>query len=126
MNEETRFAYQVRLLLNQGADRLDRKAAIRLHEARQKALRHQKMATGLRLAGIGHGSLELFPSYLRTVLAAVAILMGVAVTYTWNQFEQATLNEEIDSALLADDLPPNAYLDRGFQVWLERARQSQE
>jgi hypothetical protein len=32
--------------------------------------------------------------------------------------EKAAENEEIDSALLADDLPINAYLDKGFQAWL--------
>ena len=33
-------------------------------------------------------------------------------------FERAAELEEIDSALLADDLPINAYLDKGFQAWL--------
>jgi hypothetical protein len=42
-------------------------------------------------------------------------------TYYWNHFEQAAENEEVDSALLSDDLPPAAYLDKGFQAWLERS-----
>jgi hypothetical protein len=28
--------------------------------------------------------------------------------------------EEIDSLLLTDDLPIDAYLDRGFQNWLKK------
>jgi hypothetical protein len=45
-------------------------------------------------------------------------------TYYWNAFEQVQENEEIDSALLADELPPSAYLDRGFHAWLERTSDS--
>lgn len=126
MKEETQFAYQVRQVLNQGTESLERETVQRLAVARQKAMQHQKMGAGLRFAGIGHGSLEAFPSYARAVLAGLAILTGVVSTYMWNQFEEAAENEEIDSALLADDLPPSAYLDRGFQVWLKREQQSQE
>ena len=57
---------------------------------------------------------------IRTFLAILALLLGVVFAYYWNAFEQASENEEIDSALLAEELPPNAYLDRGFQAWLEK------
>jgi hypothetical protein len=57
---------------------------------------------------------------LRTALAILALLIGVSLSYYWNGFSQASENEAIDSALLADDLPPNAYLDKGFQAWLEK------
>lgn len=125
MKEEIQFAYQVRQILNLGTENLERETVLRLAAARQKAMQHQKVA-GLHFAGIGHVSLEMFPSYARAILAGLAILIGVVSTYMWNQFEEAAENEEIDSALLADDLPPTAYLDRGFQVWLKREQQSQE
>jgi hypothetical protein len=48
----------------------------------------------------------------------VGLAVGVAGVSVWNEFEKAAENEEIDSALLADDLPINAYLDKGFQAWL--------
>lgn len=46
------------------------------------------------------------------------LVVGVAGVTTWNDFQKAAENAEIDSALLADDLPINAYLDKGFQAWL--------
>ena len=62
----------------------------------------------------------------RTLVALLGLALAViGVTY-WNNYEQAAENEEIDSALLADELPINAYLDRGFHVWLEQPSSSQQ
>lgn len=125
MNQDAEFGYKTRQVLNKGVDSLDRKVAVRLQEARQKALNMQRgPVRGLRIAGIGH-SLELvvFP-YARSLLAVMALVIGATGTYYWNAFEQAREYEEIDSALLADELPPSAYLDRGFHAWLEHAADS--
>ena len=125
MNQDTEFGYKTRQVLNKGVDSLDRKVAVRLQEARQKALNMQRAPVrGLRMAGIGH-SLELVVlSYARNLLAVMALVIGATGTYYWNAFEQAREYEEIDSALLADELPPSAYLDRGFHAWLEHAADS--
>ena len=124
MNER-KFAYRIRQILNLGVDGLERDTATRLYAARQRALAHQKVAVArFSLAGIGEFAVEALPAYVRTVVAAFALLIGVVFTYYWNNFEQATENEEIDSALLSDDLPPAAYLDKGFQAWLERSSQA--
>ena len=125
MNQDAEFSYKARQVLNKGVDSLDRKVAVRLQVARQKALNMQRgPVRGLRIAGIGH-SLELvvFP-YARSLLAVMALVIGATGTYYWNAFEQAREYEEIDSALLADELPPSAYLDRGFHAWLEHAADS--
>ena len=45
---------------------------------------------------------------------------GGAAIYTWQQNQRAAEVEEIDSLLLTDDLPIDAYLDRGFQNWLKK------
>ena len=50
----------------------------------------------------------------------LALTTGVLGTYYWSELQQIEENEEIDSALLADDLPINAYLDHGFHTWLEQ------
>jgi hypothetical protein len=125
MNEDTEFGYKARQILNQGLEALDRGAAVRLHQSRQTALSRQRVAVkGLRLAGIGHNlELAVFP-HARTLLAIMALSVGAMGTYYWNAYEQAKEYEEIDSALLADELPPSAYLDRGFHAWLERASDS--
>jgi hypothetical protein len=126
MNEEIRKAYRIRQILNQGTEALDEKTADRLFEARQKALVGQRTAAVgmLRLAGLGHLSTEMFSHRARTVLAVMALSIGAAGAYYWNNFLQADENEEVDSALLADDLPVNAYLDQGFHAWLERSAPS--
>ncbi len=125
MNQDTEFGYKTRQVLNKGVDSLERKVAVRLQEARQKAVNMQRAPVrGLRLAGIGHSvELVVFP-YARSLLAAMALAIGATGTYYWNAFEQAQEYEEIDSALLADELPPSAYLDRGFHAWLEHASDS--
>ena len=125
MNEDTEFGYKARQILNQGLDTLDRGVADRLHQARQVALNSQRVPVrGLRLAGIGQSVEHAFFSNARILLAAIALGIGATGTYYWNAFEQARESEDIDSALLADELPPSAYLDRGFHAWLERASDS--
>lgn len=126
-NEEFKFARKVRLVLDFGAENVDGRVAQRLFEARQRALGRQKVAIGgLQLAGFGGLTTGFVSGYVRAGMAIFALMAGVVSTYYWNGFEQAAENEEIDSALLADDLPPAAYLDKGFQAWLERSSQSSQ
>lgn len=121
MNQDTEFGYKTRQILNEGLDRLDGKITLRLHEARQSALAKQRQPVAvLRLAGIGHGFDVNFAAHARTLAAIVALTIGATGTYYWNAFAEAQEYEEIDSALLADELPPSAYLDKGFHAWLER------
>ena len=125
MNEDTKFGYKTRQILNEGIDNLDHKVAGRLHTARQTALRlHRSSVGGLSIAGIGGTTGFAFLANARNLIAVMALSVGAMGTYYWNAFDQAQEYEEIDSALLADELPPSAYLDRGFQVWLERTSDS--
>ena len=125
MNEDKEFGYKTRQILNQGVETLDEKVSVRLQKARQTALNCQRVpARGLRMAGVTHMmELAVLPN-VRNLLAVFALTIGATGTYYWNAFEQSREYEEIDSALLADELPPSAYLDRGFQAWLERASDS--
>lgn len=125
MKQDTEFGYKARQILNHGVDSLDGKILARLHQARQTALNSQRVAVRrLRLAGVGYDVESRILPYARTVLAVIALVVGATGTHYWNAFEQAREFEEIDSALLADDLPPSAYLDRGFHAWLEHASDS--
>jgi len=126
MKQNTDFGYKVRQILNDGTDLLDEDVAARLHESRQNALNCQQVrSSGMRVAGVG-GLFEItsIASWLRHGLAILALLLGAVGTYYWNTFQDVQEFEEIDSALLADELPPSAYLDRGFQAWLEHASHS--
>lgn len=125
MNQDAEIGYKARQILNEGLDYLDDKVALRLHKARQSALAKQRRPVMiLRLAGIGQGiDFNLF-AQVRTLAAIMALVIGATGTYYWNAFAQAQEFEEIDSALLADELPPSAYLDKGFHAWLERGSDS--
>lgn len=123
--EELRFAHKIREALDQGSSRLDREILDRLHQSRQKALSRQRVeVAGLSFAGVGHFATSRMPAFARTAVAAFALMAGVVFTYYWNSLEQAAENAEVDSALLSDELPPAAYLDKGFQTWLERSSPS--
>ena len=116
MNEQ-----QLRQLLNQGIGTGPRVTA-RLQQAREQALARQRPEPAPVLAwadnvvgDVGWGGLAL------RVLLPLALLLGSgAVIYNWQQDQRAAELVEIDSMLLTDDLPIDAYLDRGFQTWLKK------
>ncbi|MFA7269362.1 MAG: DUF3619 family protein [Sterolibacterium sp.] len=125
LHDEQQFAYKIRQVLNQSADSLDLGTQAKLQAARQHALAHQRTAiAGLSVAGVGHFASDVLLPQARTLVALIALAISVAGTYYWNNLQQAAENEEIDSALLSDELPINAYLDHGFSAWLEHSPQS--
>ncbi|GBG01007.1 membrane protein [Azospira sp. I13] len=118
MNEQ-HFAYQVRRHLNQGTMALSPSVMDRLAAARTQALAHQRMPSHVPvLAGLGvHFHMDnLRP---RHFLAALALAIGLSSGMFWQAQEQVAELEEVDSALLADDLPLDAYTDQGFAAWLD-------
>jgi hypothetical protein len=58
-------------------------------------------------------------SGLLLIAPLVALVVAVAALLTWQQNRVISDFEEIDAMLLTDDLPIDAYLDRGFQTWLK-------
>ena len=121
LHDEQLFAHKLKHHLDHGADRLNALTLNKLMLARQHALSHQRVAvTALSLAGAGHFVQGTLMPRARVMLALLALTTGVLGTYYWNELQQTEENEEIDSALLADDLPINAYLNHGFHTWLEQ------
>ncbi len=128
-HDEQQFAYKVRHMLDHGCDNLSPPTQDKLLLARQEALLRQKTAATaqLKLAGMmGHLTQDILLPHARTLAAMIALAIGVIGTYYWDNFEQAAENEEIDSALLTDDLPINAYLDHDFHAWLNHAHAPSE
>lgn len=58
---------------------------------------------------------------LASMLPVVALLGGLWGIHTWYKHEQAVAAADVDIALLADELPPNAYSDPGFEEFLNSA-----
>ena len=124
-HDEFQFALKLAQVLDQGTQELTLETRNKLLAARRRALGKQKTTiASLSLAGLGHFTSDVLLPQARTLVATFALALGVLGTYYWNTFQQAAELEEIDSALLADELPINAYLDRGFRAWLERPSQA--
>lgn len=120
MNENLDFADRLRRLLDRSSEDVAPKVADRLFAARQLALVRQRAAVaGLRLAGADGFAQEVFHIQLRPMLTAMALAAGVSLAYCWNLYDEAVDNAEVDSQLLADEVPFNAYIDQGFQEWLK-------
>jgi hypothetical protein len=120
---EAQFANKVRHLLNQGM-RVDAVTAERLRAARERALLAGKAERVPVLAWADNvlGSVGgLGGLSLRVLLPIALIALCVAATHTWQQSQRLAEIEEIDALLLTDDLPIDAYLDRGFDAWLKKS-----
>jgi len=121
MNEQ-QFGNRIRHILN-GGPALDADKTARLAKARALALERQRpeMAPALAWADNVLGSVGGWAGLsLRVVVPAIALLVSFAAIYTWQQNQRVAEVEEIDALLLADELPIDAYLDRGFQNWLKK------
>jgi len=132
---EIKFANEIRRALNEGAH-LDKpgdaRIAARLHAARERALaaRRPERAPAFAFAwtrgsaSFAVGGLGGFS--LRVLLPALLLVAGLVSIYRWQQEQQAADVEELDAQLLTDDLPLDAYLDRGFEAWLKKVAASQD
>jgi hypothetical protein len=119
---ELNFGMKIRQALNEGA-RPSARVAERLRIARERALaaRKPEAAHELALAGNvlarigGLGGLSL-----RVLLPTAVVIAGLFGIYTWEREQRAADVEELDAMLLTDDLPIDAYLDKGFEAWLKK------
>jgi hypothetical protein len=121
---EQQFGLKIRHKLNLGSASLAPDAADRLFQARQRALsRHVASVGELSVAGLGRHFFSLGEDYWRPIAAAAALIAFLVGGDYITSIQRAAELEEVDSALLADDLPINAYLDRGFDTWLNSSAQ---
>jgi len=130
MNEmnEMQLGNRIRQALNQGL-RLNARQAERLHAARERALARQRPEPAPALAWADNvlGSFGGWSGLSFRLLAPLAALVvSLGALYTWQQNRVISDFEEIDSMLLTDDLPIDAYLDRGFQNWLKKRAAAEE
>ncbi|HEX6266373.1 MAG TPA: DUF3619 family protein [Burkholderiales bacterium] len=122
---EMQFGNKVRQVLNRGLVGVDATTAERLRAARERALARQRaelspaMAWADNVVGRvgGWGGLAW-----RVVLPVAMLALAVGTLQYWQQDKRIAEIEELDAQLLTDDLPIDAYLDRGFQDWLKQQR----
>jgi len=110
--------------LDDSLDALDPTIVRRLETARSRALAalpDREIAADLALTGGASGRTRRAapPSWtgaFRILLPATALLFAMVGTYVWQEVN--TQPEEAEMDLLADELPIDAYLDKGFQQWI--------
>ena len=121
---EDEFGLFIRQHLNAGATQLSPDVTERIFKARQIALhRHAKLESQPVVAALGHSALVWGRDNLQPFLLALCLLFALGFGNYMMSMERVSELEEVDSALLADDLPINAYLDRGFDTWLSNPQE---
>ena len=120
---ELHFAFQVRQHLNRGLHELRPEVVARLANAREEAIAHQKRRECQSMLATAGSFFHLEFDALRSkrLLLSLLLLLCVAVSLCWEANRQIDEQSDIDSALLADDLPISALTDKGFGVWLDDA-----
>lgn len=124
---ELDFGYKIRHALDEQANHIPEHTLNKLKQARQNAIQHAlqprvSLLSTLRLASANYGlnfSLN-FSLFQRFFLVIPAIALVLSLSGLWQNEQQRHIMDtaEIDAALLADELPLNAYLDHGFSAYL--------
>lgn len=136
--DDINLAYKVRHALNENLDALPASTTERLAAARALALSRKKAdAAPAALAapakrdwrrswfdvdtlfsGAGLGRLAV-------AVPMLALVIGLGGVYQYQQQQQIAELAELDAAVLADELPLTAYLDQGFNAYLESQQRHQ-
>lgn len=120
MNERY-FASQVRQHLDRGLQTIGTDQLDRLRRARERALAVQRQEVAApSLAGIGHAlRVHLDGRRPRQFFVALALLLAAMIYAQWHAETLIADLSDVDSALLADEMPVEAFTDQGFESWLK-------
>jgi hypothetical protein len=116
---KTRLIRGVRAQLDRSSRELDPKITERLFLARQAALGRKRARVPVLAALGARFDMEEGVGPVLASLAGIMLLVG-ALAF-WHAQQHIIELEEVDSAILIDDLPLDAYVDKGFDAWLRRS-----
>lgn len=121
MNEHE-VGKKITKLLDLGLDDIKQSTLNRLQSARRASLENYHMAESVSNVGQGASARNGNEWQVKTrkLLSIIALLFTLMGILYWQALQQGDENEEIDILVLADDLPINAYLDDGFDAWLDQ------
>ena len=129
--DDINLAYKIRHALDEQLDTLPASTTDRLAAARAAALARKKpepvRKTGLAGMAARFGALLSGPATSRLAIAVplLALVIGFGGVYQHEQQKQIAELAELDAAVLADELPLTAYLDPGFNAYLESQQRRQ-
>jgi hypothetical protein len=136
--DDLNFAYKVRHALNAQLDELPAATTDRLAAARKAAMARKKAhapalvaqrAAQPSPAGLfglfGAASSFNFSALGRAgaIIPLLALVAGLAGVYQYEEDRRIAELAELDAAVLSDELPLTAYLDHGFNQYLEQRGQ---
>ncbi len=124
---EARVAYRIVARLNDSAASIGPDIAERLRFSRERALemaRSARTAENVSVVGMSAGVGVLGsgnPWWLRAASIAplLALIGGLVLIQEFQSKAQVSVAAEVDTQLLSDDLPLNAYRDAGFAEFLK-------
>jgi hypothetical protein len=125
---EGELAFRIRQALNEGAERLDYRVAVRLEKGRQAALARQKSHAeapvwipAQRLATETGALLPELSDFGWTWIRRVGVmvpLLALAIGFVgisrWHEDQAIAERANLDLAVLLDDTPIDTYADQGF------------
>lgn len=126
MNQEQHTAKEIVHLLDQSAAALPAATKEKLADGRQRAVAaHARTAEAVTAAGTT-GYLRLMGSYFQhhRALTLSCLVLGAALAgFLITEQINGKRLEQGDAFLLGSELPPEAFLDKGFDSWLEQTSQ---
>ena len=142
MTREDDFGRKIKGYLDQAPAELRPGLAFRLQQARAAALARAggepvaeelgQLAGAHGLAGAGGGTLGGRPRTVRPFYAQFKLWIAVGVVAAaifgyqqWTAWAELDELEDLDAQILTSDLPIDAFLDRGFQLWLKTPQSDQ-
>ena len=130
---QARFALRVVSRLGEQSERLPHDLSERLRVAREQAVaraRQVRLAQPVAAASlqVSQGSVAIGqpPSgwvRLASLLPLMVLVLGLVMIQYLHEQAEIHAAAEVDAALLADDLPPEAYGDPGFVAFLKQPEQ---
>lgn len=134
---EARFGLRIGAALTERSSSAGHDISERLRVAREQALERARLshhavvaaAGGTPLVGVsaaGAATLGRQPAWwtrLASALPLITLVLGLFVIDQWHDRAQVNAAADVDTALLSDDLPPDAYSDPGFAEFLKTRRE---
>lgn len=127
-NVDSKFASEITSILDQHAHATNEAVSARLKQTRHLAIeRHRALHTGaqqMHQQGVVAVFSAFFLHHARIWGASLFVLSALIVAVMITQpFSLNDAPEDGDAYLLGSELPPEAFLDKGFDKWIEQADQ---
>ncbi len=126
--DDINLAYKIRHALNENLEALPASTTDRLAAARAAAMARKKPdAAPARRPLFDFNALFTGPALARLGVAIpmLALVIGMGGVYQYEQQQNVAALADIDAAVLADELPLTAYLDHGFNAYVESQQRQQ-